>query len=955
MGSDGGRFVKSGDRTRTGEELPLLERERELRALEDALKLTAGGSGSLLMVEGPAGIGKTSVLQVAANQAREAGCLVRTARGGEMERDMPFGVVRQLFDPLLERATEKERKRWLSGAARQALSALASSDHDPLEGPDPFAAINGLYWLVSNLSASQPVALVIDDAQWSDGPSLRFAGFLARRLSDLGVSLILGVRTGEPNEPSEVEALRVDGAVLHLEPLTHLSVKQLIEERTGEVPSDEFSAACTIASAGNPLFVIEILRELGSEGRGLDLDAAEHVSSVAPDSIARKVLFRLRRFGDEAVAMANAISVLGRSPQLRHAALLAGLDEEVARNVCDDLRGAEILAPGLPIDFVHPVVRRAIYQEQPEEQRSVAHRKAAEILHSTGANPQEVAAHLLLCAPNGDQWVAVRLKDAARVAIEEGVLDGAATYLERALKEPPEEDLMVLYLLGTALTESERPYDAPRILADVAERTTDRELRLNALRRLFIAQVAIGDLAGTETTCDAALDAVGEKDPEVKLHLEAERCWMICGSRGPDSETSSRIEHVAAPLRGATSGERVARQALAFVRYLGCAPMEEVIDVVLPSPELPWMIRGIELAVPIGAPKILAYSGRWDDARREWEGWMEWSRNRGRLLNVSIAHSFLAEVDRLSGRLFDAEAVARTGWEIAQMPEGLSPYRWSTMMNLAATLLARGDVEAFAEVVGDLDLSAGPTEIPINPWPLELRANLRKEQGDLEDSLDDFLRIGDALERIGWLNPSVPPHWRQEATELLALLGRGDQAQELVSVAEDRATAFGAPHTIASVLRARSMIEPTKRAVATLQKSIVLFETSGPPHELARSLLELGGHLRRKGDRREARDVLGRALEIAHLCGAGSLEQKVRDELAAAGARPRRVARTGVDALTASELRTVKLVAGGLSNREAAERLFVSVRTVETHLTHVYEKLGIEGRSELLDAMGDYA
>jgi DNA-binding CsgD family transcriptional regulator len=947
--------VKSGGTTRTNEQLPLLERERELEILSSALTEAREGTGSLLIVEGPAGIGKTSLLHEVAALGEEAGCLVRAARSGEMERDLPFGVVRQLFEPLVERASEEERKSWLSGSARQAKAVLGGAEHDPSQATDPFAAINGLYWLVSNLSASQPVALVIDDAQWSDTASLRFARFLARRLSDLAVSLILGVRTGEPNEPAEVQALRVEAAVLHLEPLSHLSVKQLIEKRTGEVPSDEFSEACATASAGNPLFVIEILRDLGSEGRSLDRDAADQMSSVAPDTIARKVLFRLRRFGDEAVAMANAFSVLGRSPQLRHAAQLAELDEVVARKVCDELRRAEILAAGLPIEFVHPVVRQAIYQEQPEEQRSAAHRRGAEILHSTGAKPQEVAAHLLACAPNGDQWVVERLRDAAQVAIDEGALDGAATYLERALKEPPEDDLPVLYLLGNALTESERPYDAPRILAEVAERATDAELRLDSLRRLYIAQLATGDFAGTTRTCDLALDAVGGKDPEVALHIEAERFWMLAASRRPDPEESKRIENVAAPLAGTTSGERVARQALSLLRYVTCAPVEEVIDLVLPSPEFPWMIRGIELAVPIGGPKLLCWSGRWDDARREWEGYMEWSRGRGRILNVSIAHSFLAEVDRMSGRLYDSEALARTGWEIAQLPEGLSPYRWSAMMNLAATLLARGDLEGFTVLMGDFDLSMGPTEVPVNPWPLELRAYLRKEQGDLEGSLEDFLKLGDALEHKSWLNPSLPPHWRQEATELLAALGRADEAREIISVAEDRANAFGAPHTIASVLRARAMIEPSKRAIGTLKKSIALFETAGPPHELARSLLALGGHLRRAGDRSEAREMLGRALEIAHVCGAGSLEKKIRDELAAAGARPRRVARTGVGALTASELRTAKLASSGLSNREVAERLFVSVRTVETHLTHVYEKLAITGRRALADTLAESA
>lgn len=268
-------------------------------------------------------------------------------------------------------------------------------------------------------------------------------------------------------------------------------------------------------------------------------------------------------------------------------------------------------------------------------------------------------------------------------------------------------------------------------------------------------------------------------------------------------------------------------------------------------------------------------------------------------------------------------------------------------MNLAASLLARGDLDEFKAVVGGFDLSAGPLEVPLNPWPIEVRAQLRVTEGDLVSAVDDFLAFGAALEgRVGWLNPAYPP-WRQEATELLATLGRTAEAKELISLAEERAIAFGAPHCVSSVLRARSFVEPRKRALDSLRASVEAIKDHGPPHELARSLLELGAGLRRDGQRTEAKRPLERALELTHRCGAGALEERVREELRAAGSRPRRAYRSGVEALTASEFRIAKLAAAGLNNREIAERLFVTRRTVETHLTHAYEKLGIEGRADL--------
>jgi DNA-binding CsgD family transcriptional regulator len=325
------------------------------------------------------------------------------------------------------------------------------------------------------------------------------------------------------------------------------------------------------------------------------------------------------------------------------------------------------------------------------------------------------------------------------------------------------------------------------------------------------------------------------------------------------------------------------------------------------------------------------------------------------LLLTSIGNSWLAEVDRLSGRLHESEAEATTAWDIASISEGFSTFGWSAWMNLAATLLARGNVEGLRQLIGDFDLSEGPGQVPLNPWPIEVRAHLRLAEGDLEAAAQDFSELGEGLEEVlGWLNPSYPA-WRQEAAEALAALGRTAEANHLLSVAEERAHIFGAPHAIASVLRAKATIEPRGRAIRTLRESIELYEESGPPHELGRSLMALGTVLRNAGDRSEARTILGRALEVAAGCGAEGLERKVRDELAAAGSRPRRAALTGVGALTASELKTAKLAAAGLTNSEIAERLFVTVRTVETHLTHAYDKLMIPGRRKLVEALADHS
>jgi DNA-binding CsgD family transcriptional regulator len=596
------------------------------------------------------------------------------------------------------------------------------------------------------------------------------------------------------------------------------------------------------------------------------------------------------------------------------------------------------------------VIRQSIDAEQPEGERAAMHRAAADLLALTGASRDEIAAHLLQCPPNSDEWVVERLAEAARSALNDGAPDVAVTYLDRALEEPPADDVPVLSLLGSALLVADI-FRAPHVLSDVARRSADPEERLLALRRLVYAHVQTGNLMGAADTCDEAVAVAGSSHRDVVLDLEAQRWFMVSAARGRDPETSRRITEVAGGLQGRSPGERVARQALAVERFFDCAPIAEVVELALPFPADPvWDIEGMASTIPTAAAKMLGWASQWPPARQAFARWTEAMHRQGRVLSVSIGNSFLSEVDRLSGRLREAEAEARTAWEIASVSAGFSTYMWSAMMNLGAALLARGDVEGFVSLTEGFELGLGPMDVPLNPWPIELRAHLRWEQGDLDGAAEDLLALGESLERMGLQNPAYPT-WRQDAVEVLAALGRTAEASPIIETAHERACRFGVPHVVGTVLRARATLEPRRQNVATLRESVAQLEHAGPPHELARSELALGAALRRAGDRSEAQVRLQRALELAHSCGAGGVDRRARDELASIGIRPRRPVRTGIDALTASEMKIAKLAAGGLTNKEIAERLFVGLRTVETHLTHVYEKLAIHGRRQVAKAL----
>ncbi len=929
---------------------PLLERSGETAALRAAIERALQGSGGLVVVEGPAGIGKTRLIREAAGMGEQAGLLVRSARGGEMERDLPFGIARQLFEPLIARASEQDKESLLSGNAQQAMGALGNLDRDASVPLDSFAPINGLYWLAANLAEKQATLLMVDDAHWADVTSLRFIDFLARRVSHLSLLVILGIRTGEPSEPEELAPLRLEAERLQPQPLGPRSVHELISATVGREPTERFAATCVSATRGNPFLVSEILRELRSEGLEVDDTAATSISKMAPENVAASVLIRLSRFGDEAIALTHAIAILGRAPQMRHAAELAGMQEAQARRLCDQLRDAEILAPGVPIDFVHPLVRQAIYHELPEGERSAAHRKAAGLLDATGAGPLAVALHLLECAPNGDQWVASKLQEAAREAIHRGAFGSAVTFLDRALLEPPDDELRVLSRLGAALIDTD-PYRASDVLSEVAERTEDAGIRAYALRFSIAANQNVARLPEAASACGRLLDLVGDASPELVLALEAQRHVLRRWDERVDDATVTRFDSLVESVDGETTGGRLLRQAAAWDRFCRCAPVDDVVDLALPFAEPPWVIAGLPSTVPAFAVLALAWSGRWMDARTAALQWREAIEDAesGWTSALSMANACLSIAERLSGRLHEAEANARSAWEMTRTLAPTSAFGWVTFTALAAALLARGEIQTFEDLTAGVEMSLGAEWAP-GGWPLEVRAYGHLARGELGDAVEDLLSLGHGLERFGWVNPAYPP-WRQEATDALARLGRTREAGELISIAEERARVFQAPHVIGTVLRARATIEPNNRAIDTLGASVALLERSGPPHELARSLVDLGSALHRAGCRNEAREPLRRAVELAHRSGAGALEKRAMEELVATGSRPRRLAATGLDALTATEGRVARLAADGLTNREIAERLFVTTRTIETHLTHIYEKLSIAGRRQLAGAL----
>ena len=292
----------------SGTTTDLLERESELGGLAERIEAASSGRGATVAIEGEAGIGKTALLAAAVELARMERIEVLAARGGELERDLPYGVVRQLFEPALARTTASRRELLLAGAAGLALPAISPVDTEAAAGDAPGAVLHGLYWLAANLAAECPLLLVLDDAHWMDAPSLRFLSYLARRAEELPLLIVYAARPGEGagNELPALADPELVAAVVRPMALSEAAAGELVARLLGAEGSAAFVRACRMATGGNPFLLRELLSELEADGERPHATDPERVAGLAPESISRATLARLRRLGDPATRLAFA-------------------------------------------------------------------------------------------------------------------------------------------------------------------------------------------------------------------------------------------------------------------------------------------------------------------------------------------------------------------------------------------------------------------------------------------------------------------------------------------------------------------------------------------------------------------------------------------------------------------------------------------------------------------------
>ena len=936
---------------------PLYERERELGQAAVELDAAASGSGRVLLIEGQAGIGKSRLLGELGRLAEERGLEVYRACGMELEREFAYGVVRQLFEYSVHRLAPVERARVFRGAAGLAEPLLmrdqpqAEADENRADAHEDrvFATLHGLYWFCAELSERTPILLVVDDADRADLASLRFLAHLAPRLEGLSVAVALARRPLQPGPGAQLLAdiEQHAAARLYPPPLSADGSATLVRERLGE-GDEEFVAACHSAAQGNPFLLGELCATVRADGLAPDAASAPVVERLGPRSIAHSSLSRIGRVAPDARDLIQAAALLGQRTELRHVAALAELDISLAAELADSLVELGVLGSSAPIDFVHPVVRTAILEDQPAGARAILHARAARLLAAEGALGEVVCAHLMQAAPAGDDWAVDQLVGTARAALDDGAPEAAASLLARAIAEPPSEPRRVEVLgeLGRAEALGPDPASAVEHLRAALALTPSRDVRDDLIATLMST---LWHLGRREELLELARVELERCDPDTEAdsrrRLEAALVTGLKFNLSHYAELDSMLDALAPGLTGATPAERAILAVHAQRLVERAEPAVEAVAAARAALEHGLLAdHAPSLRAPAGVALRALIESDEHKAAAHWiaEG-LELARARGSRLGLLTAHRFLAELAYSTGDLAAAEADARLvagSWR-----EFHSLAAFCAAAILAQALVATGRLDEADDALRELGDGRQYPGFP-NSVVAIAYGELALARGDPHGAQAHFTRAGEDFPYSAW---------RPGAAQAKLLLGERDEAVALAADELARARHFGAPRSLGIALRVAGLCRAGDAAVGLLEESVEALRDSPAALERATSLCELGAALRRAKRRADSRPLLKEALELAHGCGAEPLEERTRTELLASGARPRRVALTGVESLTASELRVCQLAADGLSNAEIAQALFVTRRTVETHLGHAYRKLEISSRRELASALGGAA
>jgi len=896
----------------------LLGREQERRQIDQALEQARSGTSATLALVGEPGIGKTALLGYAAEGA--AGMLLLRARGIESEGQIPFGSLLELLRPalmVLEKIPQPQ-----AAALEGALALRPGTAHDR------FAVGAATLSVLAAYAEQAPLAVLVDDAQWVDGSSAQALLFAFRRLVADPIAVFITCREDEPSflDGADLRALRIGG-------LTSDEAAMLVPGLAPEV-----ARRLHQASAGNPLALLELAPD--ADELALAPDGAPVLVSAA---ISRRFLQRAGLL-DQAVRQAlvlSAASDTGDLPTLERAAARLGTD--LSALAAAESAGLVRLHAGM-VEFSHPLARSAIYADAPASQRREAHRALAAALPDRDLDRR--AWHLAAAAAGTDETASAALEQAGIRSRERSAYATAAAAFERAGRLTADSERRARLLRGSAnagwlagftdravalLGQARASASDPVTLVQIDELSGHIATRCGPVMRGHAILMAAADRADPERAvamlAEAAIACFYAGDPGQMLSAAGRAQAVLPANPSPRARFLAAMSAGMAGILGgdAASGAETVHQAVTLAE--SSAVLREDLQLI------PWLALGPMFLRETGAGRPLL------------EHALRTARARAAVGALPFVLNLVARDQAATDRWAVAEAtyqesiaLARESGQQAELTFGLAGLAWLQARRGREQECRTGAAEALGRCH---ELGLGVLEI----WVTAALGELELGLGDAARAAQHFEHQLQLLRDRAITDADLSP--AAELTEAYIRLGRGDEAERTVAGYLAVANAKGQPWPLARALRCQGLLAADSTCSSYFEEALRLHEQTPDPFEAARTRLAYGERLRRARDRVLAREQLRAAADIFERLGAQPWADRAQAELAATGEtrRPRDPSTT--DELTPQELQIALLLSTGKTTRETAAALFLSPKTVEYHLRHVYQKLAIHSRDEL--------
>ncbi|MGH3297551.1 MAG: AAA family ATPase [Trebonia sp.] len=928
-------------------ETGLIGRDAEIAEIRAFLSRVSGGPAALV-IAGEDGIGKTTIWRHAL-QADGRPARVLTCQPAPAERPLAFSALDDLFGDVAEEAFPA-----LAAPRRHAVEAAllrgASTTPSPAgalpesgAAADPWPLARGILDILRALSAAGPLVIAVDDAEWLDRPTASALEFCFRRLRDEPVHIVLTSRAAGQLPLGLDRALPQDRVSrVRLGPLSADTIGEILLTRHGEAVPRYALTRLHATCGGNPLYAIECARALLGQPQVF----LSRAPIPLPDSLDALVRHRVKR-------LASAVRRVGRL-----VAASSDPRERLIRAACDDgeswaaidqsVDDGIIERDGESVRFTHPLLRSAIYSEMRTAERRQVHRRLAMVAEDV----EDRAWHLALAAERPSEEVALTLDAAAAHAVWRGAPGEGATLAEEAARLTPAD---------RSETARERMARAADCHFRAGNLTRSRELirsalaapaagqpRASLLLRLATVHYHLSDWPLAEQTFrEAAAEA--PDDPALCAHAEQE----IAFARMVAGDLPAAVRWARASLRSAelAAEPHLMAHSLARVAAFEFLQGNGVRADLLERAEALAAAGGEEPAgrMPLYGPVlvkglILKWSDRLAEARAVLSGQYKCTLDHGDDASLPFLLYHFSELECWTGNWSTAQEYATEACRIAEESRGLT-MRPATLYALALVRAHRGQVTQATELAGEaLALCEQTGNVPCASQALSVLGFAALSRGDHAAALPHLNRLADATAAFGLGEPGVV-RFLPDAIETLAALGHVARARSLARQLEARGETLGRPWAIASGARCRAQLDAIdgdlSGARAACGQALARFERLPMPFELGRTLLVAGLVERRAKQKTSARQALNRAIDIFERLGSPLWADKARREL------PKLAARPNANGLTETERRITALVVRGHTNREVAAAVFVTENTVQTHLRHIFGKVGVRSRTEL--------